>query len=165
MDFINSWTRRLKYNFLGFSVGLLCNLLITLLHFIVALFSHPVATFIIILMQLILGALLGVQFSGINFVLGSSEPVYIWASTIWERLDDGVKDYAVIVLFFSFFKALCEAYSSRLVRISKKKRLESERLIASDQWFTDSYVKAVRKVLDYKYLIDNKQKNLGGDSR
>jgi len=31
-------------------------------------------------------------------------------------------------------------------------------LIASDQWFTDSYVKAVRQVLDYKYLIDSEEK-------
>ncbi|UPR54877.1 hypothetical protein ITG09_18180 [Vibrio cyclitrophicus] len=159
MDFIKFWTMRLKYNFLGVTVSLFRDLLRELLHFIVVLASHPVATFIIIVMQLILGALLGVQFSGIDFGLGSSEPVYMWALSIWERLDDGVKDYSLIVLFFSLFKALCEAYNSRLARISEKKRLESERLIASDQWFTDSYVKAVRKVLDYKYLIDNKQKN------
>lgn len=158
MDFLNSWARQLKYNFIGAIVSLLCNSLRKLLHFIVALASHPVATFIIIAMQLILGALLGVQFNEINFDLVSSEPVYKWALTIWEQLDDGVKDYAFAVLCFSFIKALCEAYNGRLVRISEKKRIESERLIASDHWFTDSYVKAVRKVLDDKYLIDNKQK-------
>lgn len=129
-----------------------------LLHFIVSLASHPVATFIILAMQLILGALLGAQFSEISFGSISSEPAYMAALNAWGELDVGVKDYALTVLFLSLFKALCEAYNVKLMQDSKQKRIENERLIASDQWFTDSYVKAVRKVLDYKYLIDSKLK-------
>lgn len=159
MNFLHFWAKRLKFNPWGVIGNLLCDSLKRLRDFIVKAASHPVATFIIVVMQLILGALLGAQFSDIEVVLGSSEPVYKWALSIWRGVDDGVKDYALFVLFFSLFKALCEAYNSRLARISEKKRLESERLIASDQWFTDSYVKAVRKVLDDKYLIDNHQKN------
>ena len=127
---------------------------------LVALIAHPITTFFVVLMQLILGALLGVQFGSTLTNITGTDSSNFWHlfPALWSNLMPEVQCIAIFVVVISLIKALADALQSFLERRTEKKRIEQEHLVPSGHYFLTTYVDTVREVLNDRYLIDSRDK-------
>lgn len=125
---------------------------------VVIIIAHPIATFFVVLMQLILGALLGVQF-GISLPSVTNHNTGFWGlfPTLWKSLIPEVQHIAITVVAISLMKAFSDAIKSLIEKRAEKQRIRQEHLVPSGHYF-GTYINTVRDVLNDKYLIDSGDK-------
>ncbi|HAS6762886.1 TPA: hypothetical protein GRI81_08140 [Vibrio parahaemolyticus] len=121
--------------------------------------AHPVSTFFVVIMQLILGALLGVQFgSALQNITSQNSSFWCFLPELWKNIQPEVQSIAIVVVVISLIKAFADAFRSLIERQAEKKRIEQEHLVPSGQYFVTTYADTVREVLNYRYLINSKDK-------
>lgn len=150
--------RKLRFDFVNTAFSFFCVTCINIFKVLIALISRPIGTFFVVLMQLILGALLGAQFGNAlsSKTSETDSPDFLQLlQTLWSDLIPGVQYFAIGVVIVSLVKASADAMQSFLERRQEKVRREQEHLVPSGQHFMKSYVDTVRSVLDKRYLIDS----------
>lgn len=121
--------------------------------------AHPVSTFFVVIMQLILGALLGVQFgSALQNITSQNSSYWYFLPELWKNIRPEIQSIAIVVVVISLIKAFADAFRSLIERQTEKKRIEQEHLVPSGQYFVTTYADTVREVLNYRYLINSKDK-------
>lgn len=125
---------------------------------IVSFIAHPIFMLAVVFAQLILGALLGIQLTNIDFNSLENTEFREWLVVSWSNINGNVQIFIISVFVLSIVKAICDAIKAYLTRIHEKEKLKRASLIPSNQWFSSSYLDTVRDVLNDRYMIDNGQK-------
>lgn len=158
MSAIECFIRRLKFEFCKTLVCFLCIVTKAMGRSIVSFIAHPIFMLAVVFAQLILGALLGIQLTNIDFNSLENTEFREWLVVSWSNINGNVQIFIISVFVLSIVKAICDAIKAYLTRIHEKEKLKRASLIPSNQWFSSSYLDTVRDVLNDRYMIDNGQK-------
>ncbi|MCQ1061107.1 hypothetical protein LRP52_44540 [Photobacterium sp. ZSDE20] len=156
---ITTYLRRLKVSPLLTMKQWLITILKRLFNLTIRILAHPLMTLIVLILQLVLGAFLGVQFSHLNFeMLFSEYQGFSYVLTaVWAEMNSGIKSLSIAIAIVSLVKASADVMKAYLDKRIENKQKHVERLMPPGKEFPQSYINRLRHVLDYRSLIDGLQ--------
>jgi|GEM_PF-7124046 len=128
------------------------SLLFNLLEMFVTLTANPVTGFLIVGLQLFLGAMVGLIYSSVP----ANTPDFMM--TMWQSLSSDQKMYLCFTVVASLLKAGGDALNTYFIRKKDTERRENDRLIPAGKWFATFYAETVRNVIDSRYMIESNQR-------